>query len=119
MYMFFLKSISFSCSSFLSANLIDGYNVYVSDNPDIPDAEWSYYSVSGHELPNNPFTSGTNSLVLHDLRPGHTYYVRINVRKKDGEVLRAPSIYRFKTLGKLKYIAHKIIVIQENFEYYL
>ncbi|CAG9532140.1 unnamed protein product [Cercopithifilaria johnstoni] len=92
--------LQWTLENFLSASLIDGYNVYVSDNPDLPDAEWSYYPVSGSEFPNNAFGSGTNSLVLRDLLPSHTYYVRINVRKKDGEVLRAPSIYRFKTMER-------------------
>ncbi|VDK86548.1 unnamed protein product [Litomosoides sigmodontis] len=96
--------LQWTLENFLSTNLIDGYNVYVSDNPDAPHAEWSYYSVSGSDLPNNAFTSGANSLILHDLRPGHTYYVRINVRKKDGEVLRAPSIYRFKTLERAEFL---------------
>lgn len=101
MFFFFLNT-PFSCSSFLSANLINGYDVYVSDNPDLPDSEWLYFPVSGSELPSNAFVNEANSLILRDLKPGHTYYVRINVRKKDGEILRVPSIYRFKTMGKSK-----------------
>ncbi|VBB28846.1 unnamed protein product, partial [Acanthocheilonema viteae] len=93
--------------NFLSANLIDGYDVYVSDNPDLPDAEWSYYPVSGSGLTNNAFGSGANSLVLHNLRPGHIYYVRINVRKKDGEILRATSIYRFKTMERAEFLERR------------
>lgn len=96
-----LKNISFSCFRPYS-NLIHSYDVYVTDNPDLPDAEWLYYPANVSELSNNAFGSGDGSIVLHNLHHGHTYYVRINVRKKDGEVLRSPSIYRFKTMGKSK-----------------
>ncbi|KAM3718612.1 Sortilin-related receptor [Dirofilaria immitis] len=99
--------LQWTLENFLSANLIDGYDVYVSDNPDLPDAEWSYYSVSGSELQNDVFTNGVSSLVLSDLQSGHTYYVRINVRKKNGEILRAPSIYRFKTMERTEFLERR------------
>ncbi|VDO39221.1 unnamed protein product [Onchocerca flexuosa] len=99
--------LQWTLENFLSANLVDGYDVYVSDNPDLPDAEWSYYPISGSELPNDPFVSGANSIVLRDLQSDHTYYVRINVRKKDGEILRAPSIYRFKTLERGEFLERR------------
>uniref|UniRef100_A0A0R3RJ54 Protein-tyrosine-phosphatase n=1 Tax=Elaeophora elaphi TaxID=1147741 RepID=A0A0R3RJ54_9BILA len=99
--------LQWTLENFLSAHLIDGYDVYISDNPDLPDAEWSYYPVSGSGLSNNAFASASNSLVVSDLRPDHTYYVRVNVRKKDGEVLRAPSIYRFKTMGRSEFLERR------------
>uniref|UniRef100_A0A8R1U132 Fibronectin type-III domain-containing protein n=1 Tax=Onchocerca volvulus TaxID=6282 RepID=A0A8R1U132_ONCVO len=99
--------LQWTLENFLSANLVDGYDVYVSDNPDLPDAEWSYYPISRSELPNDAFIGGANSLVLRNLRSDHTYYVRINVRKKDGEILRAPSIYRFKTMERSEFLERR------------
>lgn len=70
---------------------VAGYEVYLSDDQELPDLEWRHLSVPGN----------VGTLSLSDLIPGTTYYVRINVRKNDGQVMRAPSIYRFKTMGKL------------------
>uniref|UniRef100_A0A915PVE8 Fibronectin type-III domain-containing protein n=1 Tax=Setaria digitata TaxID=48799 RepID=A0A915PVE8_9BILA len=99
--------LQWTLENFLPADLVDGYDIYISDDPDIPDAEWSYYSITGSEVSNDALINGANSLTLRDLQAGHTYYVRINVRKKNGEVLRAPSIYRFKTMERTEFLERR------------
>ncbi|KAK6104787.1 Fibronectin type III domain family protein [Brugia pahangi] len=101
--------LQWTLENFLPANVIDGYDVYLSDNPDLPDAEWLYYPVSAtsQQQSNDFVASGANSLTLRDLQSGHAYYVRINVRKKDGEIIRASSIYRFKTMERTEFREHR------------
>uniref|UniRef100_A0A1I8EGT6 Fibronectin type-III domain-containing protein n=3 Tax=Wuchereria bancrofti TaxID=6293 RepID=A0A1I8EGT6_WUCBA len=101
--------LQWTLEDFLPANLVDGYDVYLSDNPDIPDAEWLYYPVSAtsQQQSNDIVSNSANSLTLHDLQPGHSYYVRINVRKKDGEIIRASSIYHFKTMEHNEFREHR------------
>uniref|UniRef100_A0A1I7VF72 Protein-tyrosine-phosphatase n=1 Tax=Loa loa TaxID=7209 RepID=A0A1I7VF72_LOALO len=100
--------LQWTLENFLPTNIVDGYDVYLSDNPDLPDAEWSYYPISGRsELSNDASVSESNSLILRNLQPGHVYYVRINIRKKDGEILRAPTIYRFRTMERAEFREHR------------
>ncbi|ETN69362.1 fibronectin type III domain protein [Necator americanus] len=67
---------------------IAGYDVYVSDDKDRPDSQWRLIRLSNREA----------ALALDNLRSSTEYFVRVNIRNKDGSVIRAPSIYRFKTI---------------------
>ncbi|EYB96122.1 hypothetical protein Y032_0153g2920 [Ancylostoma ceylanicum] len=67
---------------------IAGYDVYVSDDKDRPDSQWRLVRLSNREA----------ALALDNLQSSTEYFVRVNIRNKDGSVIRAPSIYRFKTI---------------------
>lgn len=67
-----------------------GYEVYLSDDKDRVDSEWRHIHIDSRE----------GSLSLSDLKSATTYYVRVNVRKSDGTTIRAPSIYRFRTMDR-------------------
>ncbi|CAB3410295.1 unnamed protein product [Caenorhabditis bovis] len=67
---------------------VAGYDVYLSQNKDLPDSQWRLVRLNSAE----------SSLSLNDLESATVYYVRVNVRNLDGSVIRAPSIYRFKTI---------------------
>ncbi|VDM39143.1 unnamed protein product [Toxocara canis] len=71
------------------AYMVVGYDVYLSEDKDLPDSEWRHIHIDNKE----------GSLSLPDLKSATTYYVRVNVRKVDGTIIRAPSIYRFRTMG--------------------
>ncbi|VDN41177.1 unnamed protein product [Gongylonema pulchrum] len=82
----------------------------MSDNPDLPDSQWTYFRLNApdtSERDQSGSTGAVQSLSLQDLLPGHTYYVRINVRKRDGEVVRASSIYRFKTMERTELLERR------------
>lgn len=64
-----------------------GYDVYLTEDKDLPESQWKY------------LYSSENSVSVNALKSGTTYYIKINVRKTDGTVVRSPSIYRFKTMG--------------------
>ncbi|KAE9556533.1 hypothetical protein FO519_000227 [Halicephalobus sp. NKZ332] len=66
---------------------IAGYDVYISDNKDAPEHTWRYIKLDGKEA----------SMSVSDLKTSTVYYVKINVRKTNGQIIQAPSIYRFKT----------------------
>ncbi|VDM80638.1 unnamed protein product [Strongylus vulgaris] len=71
---------------------IAGYDVYISDDKDRPESQWRLVRLSNREA----------ALALDNLRSSTEYYVRVNIRNNDGSVIRAPSIYRFKTIGEKK-----------------
>uniref|UniRef100_A0A9J2P9B5 Fibronectin type-III domain-containing protein n=1 Tax=Ascaris lumbricoides TaxID=6252 RepID=A0A9J2P9B5_ASCLU len=72
------------------AYLVVGYDVYLSEDKDLPDSEWRHIHIDNKE----------GSLSLPDLKSATTYYVRVNVRQIDGTTIRAPSIYRFRTMER-------------------
>uniref|UniRef100_A0A0K0D2L5 Fibronectin type-III domain-containing protein n=1 Tax=Angiostrongylus cantonensis TaxID=6313 RepID=A0A0K0D2L5_ANGCA len=72
----------------VKADLVAGYDVYVSDNKDRPDSQWKLVRLDNREA----------ALALDNLRDSTEYFVRVDVRNKDGSVIRAPSVYRFKTI---------------------
>ncbi|VDK47123.1 unnamed protein product [Anisakis simplex] len=72
--------------------LVSGYDVYLTEDKDLPDSEWRHIQIDNQE----------GSLSLPDLKTATTYYVRVNVRKLDGSVIRAPSIYRFRTMVEIR-----------------
>ncbi|KJH40410.1 fibronectin type III domain protein [Dictyocaulus viviparus] len=84
------KEVAHIYSSHVKTDLIAGYDVYVSDDKDRPDSQWKLTQLNGREA----------SLALDGLRGSTEYFVRVNVRNKDGSIIRAPSIYRFKTIDK-------------------
>uniref|UniRef100_A0AC34Q2H6 Fibronectin type-III domain-containing protein n=1 Tax=Panagrolaimus sp. JU765 TaxID=591449 RepID=A0AC34Q2H6_9BILA len=67
---------------------IAGYDVFISENKDAPEQTWRYMKLDGKEA----------SMSISDLKTATIYYVKINIRKIDGQVMQAPSIYRFKTI---------------------
>ncbi|VDM95276.1 unnamed protein product [Thelazia callipaeda] len=99
--------LQWELENFLPAELVSGYDIYVSDNPDLPDTQWSFYRVLMPQMSDLPLASEINSLLLRDLQSGHIYYVRINVRKKNGEIIRAPSMYRFKTMERAEFLERR------------
>uniref|UniRef100_A0A7E4VST9 Protein-tyrosine-phosphatase n=1 Tax=Panagrellus redivivus TaxID=6233 RepID=A0A7E4VST9_PANRE len=74
----------------VSLDSISGYDVYISEDKDKPETEWRYLRLDGKEA----------SLSIGDLKTSTTYYARINIRRSDGQVTQAPSIYRFKTIDQ-------------------
>ncbi|KAJ1369726.1 hypothetical protein KIN20_031272 [Parelaphostrongylus tenuis] len=72
----------------VKADLIAGYDVYLSDNKDRPNSQWKLVQADSREA----------ALTLDNLRSSTEYFLRVNVRNKDGSVIIAPSIYRFKTI---------------------
>ncbi|VDM61638.1 unnamed protein product [Angiostrongylus costaricensis] len=74
----------------VKADLVAGYDVYVSDNKDRPDSQWKLVRLDNREA----------ALALDNLRDSTEYFVRVDVRNKDGSVIKAPLVYRFKTIGK-------------------
>uniref|UniRef100_A0A915A6D4 Fibronectin type-III domain-containing protein n=1 Tax=Parascaris univalens TaxID=6257 RepID=A0A915A6D4_PARUN len=72
------------------AYLVVGYDVYLSEDKDLPESEWRHIHIDNIE----------GSLSLPDLKSATTYYVRVNVRQIDGTTIRAPSIYRFRTMER-------------------
>ncbi|CAI2356422.1 unnamed protein product [Caenorhabditis sp. 36 PRJEB53466] len=67
---------------------VAGYDVYLSQDTNLPDSQWKLVRLSNKE----------SHLSLDDLKSSTVYYVRVNVRNTDGSVIRAPTIYRFKTI---------------------
>ncbi|GMT35667.1 hypothetical protein PFISCL1PPCAC_26964, partial [Pristionchus fissidentatus] len=67
---------------------VAGYDVYVSENKDLPEHHWQHI----------PLPSRDAELSLPNLKSLTTYYVKVNIRKTDGSVVRAPSLYRFTTI---------------------
>uniref|UniRef100_A0A8R1HV43 Fibronectin type-III domain-containing protein n=1 Tax=Caenorhabditis japonica TaxID=281687 RepID=A0A8R1HV43_CAEJA len=70
------------------AEKVAGYDVYLSQDKDLPDSQWKLVRLNNKE----------SSLSLEDLKSSTIYFVRVNVRNADGSVIRAPSVYRFKTI---------------------
>ncbi|KAF1747050.1 hypothetical protein GCK72_023508 [Caenorhabditis remanei] len=68
---------------------VAGYDVYLSQDKDLPDSQWKLVRLNNKE----------SHLSLEDLKSSTVYFVRVNVRNTDGSVIRAPSVYRFKTIG--------------------
>lgn len=89
--------LQWTLEPFVPAHEVVGYEVYVTEDQDLPDLEWKHFSVPGN----------VGTLSLSDLIPGNTYYVRINVRKYDEQVMRAPSIYRFKTMERTEFLERR------------
>ncbi|UMM39728.1 hypothetical protein L5515_016655 [Caenorhabditis briggsae] len=67
---------------------VAGYDVYLSQDKDLPDSQWKLVRLNNKE----------SHLSLEDLKSSTVYFVRVNVRNTDGSVIRAPSVYRFKTI---------------------
>ncbi|CAA96700.3 Fibronectin type-III domain-containing protein [Caenorhabditis elegans] len=67
---------------------VAGYDVYLSQDKDLPDSQWKLVRLNNRE----------SHLSLEDLKSSTIYFVRVNVRNTDGSVIRAPSVYRFKTI---------------------
>ncbi|GMT06638.1 hypothetical protein PENTCL1PPCAC_28812, partial [Pristionchus entomophagus] len=67
---------------------VAGYDVYVSDNKDLPENHWRHI----------PLPSRDAELSLPNLKSLTTYFVKVNIRNTDGSVIRAPSLYRFTTI---------------------
>lgn len=68
---------------------IVGYDVYITENKDLPERQWQLTRLDSREA----------SLPLRGLRVGGTYYVKVNVRNRDGSVLRGRSMFRFRNTG--------------------
>ncbi|EPB69104.1 hypothetical protein ANCCEY_11809 [Ancylostoma ceylanicum] len=86
----FKKLTSSTLTRHIRTDQIAGYDVYVSDDKDRPDSQWRLVRLSNREA----------ALALDNLQSSTEYFVRVNIRNKDGSVIRAPSIYRFKTIEK-------------------
>ncbi|CAK5078025.1 unnamed protein product [Meloidogyne enterolobii] len=69
---------------------INGYDLRITDRYDLPESEWRYHRVSGY----------SPQFALDNLRPYTTYFVRVDIRKNNGDVLKGNTIYRFTTLGR-------------------
>uniref|UniRef100_A0A915NF96 Fibronectin type-III domain-containing protein n=1 Tax=Meloidogyne floridensis TaxID=298350 RepID=A0A915NF96_9BILA len=67
---------------------INGYDLRITDRYDLPESEWRNHRVSGY----------SPQLALDNLRPYTTYFVRVDIRKNNGDVLKGNTIYRFTTL---------------------
>lgn len=61
---------------------------------DLPENHWRHI----------PLPSRDAELSLPNLKSLTTYFVKVNIRNTDGSVLRAPSLYRFTTIGEEKTI---------------
>ncbi|GMR62321.1 hypothetical protein PMAYCL1PPCAC_32516 [Pristionchus mayeri] len=72
----------------IHAATVAGYDVYVSDNKDLPENHWRHI----------PLPSKDAELSLPNLKSLTTYYVKVNIRNTDGSVIHAPSLYRFTTI---------------------
>ncbi|CAJ0947034.1 unnamed protein product, partial [Mesorhabditis belari] len=73
-----------------------GYDVYLSDNKDAPAHTWQRMHVDNPE----------GSLAIPGLRSLSTYFVRIDVRTRDGKTVRSPPIYKFTTIDWRHIIHH-------------
>ncbi|CAD6188899.1 unnamed protein product [Caenorhabditis auriculariae] len=71
---------------------VAGYDVYLSEDKDKPDSQWRLVRLDNKD----------SSLSLHDLKGATVYFVRVNVRNTDGSIIRAPTVYRFKTIEEQK-----------------
>ncbi|EGT59424.1 hypothetical protein CAEBREN_31650 [Caenorhabditis brenneri] len=67
---------------------VAGYDVYLSQDKDLPDSQWKLVRFNNKE----------SHLSLEDLKSSTVYFVRVNVRNTDGSVIRAPLVFRFKTI---------------------
>ncbi|CAI5455656.1 unnamed protein product [Caenorhabditis angaria] len=74
--------------SHIQTDKVAGYDVYMSEDKDLPDSQWKVIRLNNKE----------SSLSMDDLKSKTVYYVRVNVRNFDGSIIRAPSVYRFKTI---------------------
>uniref|UniRef100_A0A914WIS4 Fibronectin type-III domain-containing protein n=1 Tax=Plectus sambesii TaxID=2011161 RepID=A0A914WIS4_9BILA len=75
---------------FVDSEPIVGYDVYLSENKDQPEQQWRHILLDSREA----------SLSLNDLKSGTTYYVKVNVRNRDGTELKGRSVYRFRTMDQ-------------------
>lgn len=56
-----------------------------------PEGEWRQTRLNSPEA----------SIALNNLKSSTIYYVKVNIRYRNGTILRAPSVYRFKTVGRV------------------
>lgn len=83
---------------------INGYDLSITDRYDEPESEWRHYRVSSY----------SPQLALDQLRPYTTYFVRVDVRKNNGDVLKGNTIYRFTTLANLPVIPNENFIDKGN-----
>uniref|UniRef100_A0A915N733 Fibronectin type-III domain-containing protein n=1 Tax=Meloidogyne javanica TaxID=6303 RepID=A0A915N733_MELJA len=83
---------------------INGYDLSITDRYDLPESEWRHHRVSGY----------SPQLALDNLRPYTTYFVRVDIRKNSGDVLKGNTIYRFTTLANLPVIPTESFVDKGN-----
>ncbi|VDN55805.1 unnamed protein product [Dracunculus medinensis] len=67
--------------SIIAINEVFGYDVYLTEDKDLPESQWKY------------LYSSENSVSVNALKSGTTYYIKINVRKTDGTVVRSTVYY--------------------------
>uniref|UniRef100_A0A915LDH8 Fibronectin type-III domain-containing protein n=1 Tax=Meloidogyne javanica TaxID=6303 RepID=A0A915LDH8_MELJA len=83
---------------------ITGYDLRITDRYDLPESEWRHHRVSGY----------SPQFALDNLRPYTTYFVRVDIRKNNGDVLKGNTIYRFTTLANLPVIPNENFVDKGN-----
>jgi hypothetical protein len=82
--------------SFVNSEPIVGYDVYLSEDKDQPEQQWRHIPLDSREA----------SLSLNNLKSGTTYFVKVNVRNRDGTVLKGRSVYRFRTMGMVGWLLY-------------
>uniref|UniRef100_A0A914LGD3 Fibronectin type-III domain-containing protein n=1 Tax=Meloidogyne incognita TaxID=6306 RepID=A0A914LGD3_MELIC len=83
---------------------ITGYDLRITDRYDLPESEWRHHRVSGY----------SPQFALDNLRPYTTYFVHVDIRKNNGDVLKGNTIYRFTTLANLPVIPNENFVDKGN-----
>lgn len=76
--------------SFVDKSQVIGYDVYISEFKDVPDTQWRYIRVDSAETSTN----------IDRLPTSTTYFVKVYVRLRDGQLLKSSILYKFTTLNE-------------------
>jgi hypothetical protein len=76
--------------SFVQKSEIVGYDIYISEFKDAPESQWRLIRVDSSEQSAN----------IDRLPTSTTYFVKIHVRLRDGQLLKSSILYKFTTLNE-------------------
>jgi len=82
--------VQWTLQDFVEKSQVIGYDVYISEFRDVPDNQWRYIRVDTNEQSTN----------IDNLPTSTTYFVKIYVRLRDGQLLKSSILYKFTTLNE-------------------
>ncbi|KAI6235002.1 Collagen alpha-1(XX) chain [Aphelenchoides besseyi] len=82
--------VQWTLENFVRSEEVVGYDVYVNENQNAPESHWRHI----------PVHSADTSTNLNGLTTSTTYFVKIHVRKHNGDILKSSIIYKFTTLNE-------------------